>query len=67
MKTWNLTGIYKASRDRMPAKRSRRIGTVIPAHARIVMAPMDLECDKCGFGLTTNAHRIFCSDGDEEQ
>ncbi len=58
-RSWNLTGLYKASKDRMPAARSRRIRSTPPA-AQIVVAPRDPECERCGFGMTTNAHRIYC-------
>jgi hypothetical protein len=63
-RNWNTTGLYKAQKDRMPAKRSRRISSITPARARVVTVPMDPECDQCGFGLTTNAHRIFCGSAD---
>lgn len=58
-RNWNVTGLYKAQKDRVPGKRSRRIKSALPA-ARVVPIPADPECQQCGFGLTTNAHRKFC-------
>lgn len=62
-RNWNTTGLYKAQKDRMPAKRSRWIKGTRPT-ARVVLAPMDPECGECGFGLTTNAHKLFCGSAD---
>lgn len=61
-RNWNTTGLYKASRDRMPAKRSRRIKPTLPA-ARLVPTTPDPECSECGFGLTTKAHAEYCAKG----
>ncbi len=58
-RTWNTTGLYKAQKDRAPAKRSRRIKASAPA-ARLVPLQRAPECQECGFGLDTNAHRLFC-------
>ena len=61
-RTWNTTGLYKASKDRMPAKRSHRIKAVPPS-AKLVPIPRDPECPHCGFGLTTKAHAEMCPKG----
>ena len=62
-RNWNLTGLYKASRDRMPGKRSRKIIGTPPA-AKLVKITPDPQCGECGFGLTTNAHRLYCGKAD---
>ena len=57
---WNLTGLYKSSRDRAPAKRSRRIASVSPS-AKLVMPRAECrECDKCGERTDSTTHFILC-------
>lgn len=58
-RTWDTTGLYKASKDRMPAKRSRRIRSTPPA-AVLVPRAVSMECSRCGFALDTNGHRMLC-------
>jgi hypothetical protein len=58
-RSWNVTGLYKASKDRMPAKRSRKlIGT--PKQTRLVIPVPPPTCERCGFQVDTNAHAMFC-------
>lgn len=59
VRTWNTTGLYKSSKDRMPAKRSRRIRGAAP-QAVLVPIQRAADCAKCGFGLDTNAHQFYC-------
>lgn len=55
----NTTGLYKHQRDNQGKR--RRLPTMgLPSGARIVLIQPDPECEQCGFGLTTNAHRKFC-------
>lgn len=59
-RNWNTTGLYKAQRDRMPAKRSRRIRSTPPASKLIVSNEPGSMCPGCGYGLWTPAHYIVC-------
>lgn len=62
VRSWNVTGLYKASRDRPGARRSRKLPTMgLPSGARLVVVPADLECSQCGFGVGTRAHKMLCS------
>lgn len=58
MKSWNITGLYKHSRDRMPGK-SRKIRAT-PSTAKLVPIPPQPTCEKCGFQIDTRAHKQFC-------
>lgn len=61
-RTWNLTGLYKASRDRMPAKRSRAVGG--GAQRGQVVMPRDpknvAECIDCGAKEDRTTHYMKC-------
>lgn len=62
-RNWNLTGLYKASRDRMPAKRSRSIGTAMAGGPRITV-PRDpaevADCIDCGAKEDSAIHYMKC-------
>lgn len=59
-RNWNTTGLYKAQKDRMPAKRSRRI-KASPPKAKLVPAnDTGPICQKCGYGLFSSIHMIEC-------
>lgn len=61
-RNWNTTGLYKASRDRNPAKRSRRIrGT--PPTATLVPIDYGPTCKDCGTYVTSRIHAMFCQTG----
>lgn len=59
MRTWNVTGLYKASRDRMPARRSRKLRGSAPA-SKLVAPSTTVTCPKCGFGTDSPVHLIKC-------
>lgn len=59
MKTWDVTGLYRSSSDRMPAKRSRKIRGSLPAARLVIPEPKDL-CNVCGFHVDSVAHQQFC-------
>ena len=66
-RNWNVTGLYKRQRDRMPT-RGRKIAAS-PSASRLVPIEPAPICEHCGFALDTNAHRMFCAtqDGTPEE
>jgi hypothetical protein len=60
MRSWNLTGLYKRSKDRpMRKSRSRKLQSATPK-AQIVIPEKAPLCERCGFATDTNAHRMYC-------
>lgn len=52
---WNVTGLYKAQRDRT---RGRRMPGIAIQKPRLVPMALDGECDVCGCLLDSNIHRM---------
>lgn len=62
-RSWNTTGLYRASKDRMPAKRSRKIKGATPT-AKLVLLKRAPICKDCGWAEDTHAHRAYCASSD---
>lgn len=62
-RNWNLTGLYKSQRDRMPAKRSRTLRHSAAQGSQLVMPrpPEDVaDCIDCGAKEDSTTHYMKC-------